>query len=64
MRADGEEFPIEATIARVAIDGRPYYASIVRDITARKRAEAEHERSLAWEAAIRAEAEVVAATRD
>ena len=37
IRGDGEEFPIEATIARVAIDGRPYYAAIVRDITARQR---------------------------
>ena len=64
IRADGEEFPIEATITRVAIDGRPYYATIVRDITARQQAEAEHDRSLAREAAMRAEAEVAAATRD
>ena len=39
LRADGEEIPIEATIARVAIEGRPYYAAIVRDITARLQAE-------------------------
>jgi PAS domain S-box-containing protein len=40
LRANGDEFPIEATIARVAIDGRPHYAAIVRDISARQRAEA------------------------
>ena len=39
IRGDGEEFPIEATIARVEIDGYPYYAAIVRDITARQHAE-------------------------
>jgi PAS domain S-box-containing protein len=38
-RADGEEFAIEATITRVLVDGRPYYAAIVRDITARRAAE-------------------------
>lgn len=36
LRSDGQEFPIEATISRVAIGGRPYYAAIVRDITARQ----------------------------
>ena len=40
VRATGEEFPIEATIARVAIDGVPYYAAIVRDITVRQQADA------------------------
>ena len=44
MRANGEEFPIEASIARVAIEGRPYYAAVVRDITARQRAETSLER--------------------
>ena len=64
IRAGGEEFPIEATIARIAIDGQPYYAAIVRDITVRRQAEAEHARSLAREAVTRAEAEAAAATRD
>ena len=40
IRADGEEFPIEATISRVVIGGVPYYAAIVRDITARQSVEA------------------------
>ncbi len=64
VRADGEEFPIEATIARVAIDGTPYYAAVVRDITARQQAEAEHARSLAREAEVRVEADIAAAARD
>jgi PAS domain S-box-containing protein len=44
VRADGEEFPIEASIARVVVDGRLYYVAIVRDITARKRGEASLQR--------------------
>ncbi|MCA9861643.1 MAG: PAS domain S-box protein [Thermomicrobiales bacterium] len=40
LRANGEEFPIEATIARVDVRGAPYFAAIVRDITARLAAEA------------------------
>jgi PAS domain S-box-containing protein len=51
LRDDGHEFPIEATISRVAIEGEPYYAAIVRDISAR-------------EAAARAEAATAAAQRD
>jgi PAS domain S-box-containing protein len=46
LRADGDAFPIEATIARVAIDGQPYYAAIVRDISARQRAEASLKRQV------------------
>ncbi len=40
LRADGDEFPIEATISQVVVDGRPYFAAIVRDITVRQAAEA------------------------
>jgi PAS domain S-box-containing protein len=39
LRADGEEFPIEATISNVTIDGRTFYAAIVRDISGRREAE-------------------------
>src|SRR4051794_12582936 len=35
VRADGTEFPIEATISQITIDGQPYAAAIVRDISAR-----------------------------
>ncbi len=41
MRADGTEFPVELAITRVATDGPPIYTAHLRDITERKRAEAE-----------------------
>jgi PAS domain S-box-containing protein len=39
LRADGEEFPLEASISQVAEQGRRYYTVILRDITRRKQAE-------------------------
>jgi PAS domain S-box-containing protein len=39
LRANGDEFPIEATISQVVVDGRPHFAAIVRDISARRAAE-------------------------
>ncbi len=47
LRADGDEFPIEATIAKVAIDGQSYYAAIVREITGRQQAAASLQRQAA-----------------
>ncbi|UJR83699.1 Hypothetical protein I5071_57700 [Sandaracinus amylolyticus] len=38
-RAGGEVFPVEVTFAPTEIGGAPYYAAIVRDISARVRAE-------------------------
>jgi PAS domain S-box-containing protein len=44
LRADGSEFPIEASISQAGLPGQRYFTVILRDITLRKSAEADAER--------------------
>lgn len=39
LRADGVEFPVEATISQITVNGKRLYTAIVRDISERRRAE-------------------------
>lgn len=45
LRADGQEFPIEAAISQVHVDGQRLYTVILRDVTASRRLQAELEAS-------------------
>jgi two-component system, sporulation sensor kinase E len=37
LRTDGDEFPIEAAISHITVEGQKYYTVILRDITERQR---------------------------
>ncbi|TAK03081.1 MAG: PAS domain S-box protein [Candidatus Manganitrophaceae bacterium] len=57
IRADGSEFPIELTITRIPLEGPPVFQGFLRDITERKRVEAERQDLLERELSARSEAE-------
>lgn len=43
VRADGSELIVELTVARIPVEGPPFFTAFLRDITERKRAERELE---------------------
>ncbi|MBT9587022.1 PAS domain S-box protein [bacterium] len=45
LRADGEEFPMEASISQLDVNGKKLYTAIIRDVTRRKRAQEKLARS-------------------
>ena len=61
LRVDGTEFPIELTITRVALPDAPSFTAYIRDISERKRGEAEVARLLASEREARQSAEAASA---
>jgi PAS domain S-box-containing protein len=63
LRADGAEFPIEASLSFVDVGGRKLYTIILRDVTEIKQAEAEREQ-LAHEQVARAAAEAANRSKD
>ena len=40
-RRDGTAFPVEVSIRRVELEGRPHFLGLIRDVTERRRAESE-----------------------
>ncbi|HMV52875.1 MAG TPA: PAS domain S-box protein [Rhodocyclaceae bacterium] len=47
LRADGEEFPIEASVSRTRINGEVLFTAIIRDTTEHRRAEQSQREALA-----------------
>jgi len=39
LKADGEEFPVDASISQITVEGKRFYTVILRDLTERKRME-------------------------
>ena len=56
-RKNGEEFPAEASITRIEIEGRQVFTAVLRDVTERRRAERERASLLEREQAARSRAE-------
>ncbi|HEU0014666.1 MAG TPA: PAS domain S-box protein [Longimicrobium sp.] len=61
VRADGTEFPVEATISQAVVAGQRLFTVVLRDVTERLRAERERERLIGeLEAANRAKSDFLA----
>src|SRR3954469_9991 len=64
MRADGTEFPVEVAIRRLEVPGPPVFTAFIRDLTARRVAEAEVRLLADEQAALRRVATLVARGAD
>jgi PAS domain S-box-containing protein len=64
LRKSGEEFPIEARISQLDVNGEKFYTVIIRDVTERTRAEGEREELLRRERDSRAAAEAASRAKD
>ncbi|MGI9145146.1 MAG: PAS domain-containing sensor histidine kinase [Chloroflexota bacterium] len=64
IRASGEEFPLEATLSPTRSGTEELYTLIARDVTERKRAEAERAQLLAREESAHAQADAAVRARD
>jgi PAS domain S-box-containing protein len=64
QRADGSLFPVEVAITKPEIDGPPLFTGFIRDVTERRRADAELRALAAEQAALRRVATLVASEPD